>query len=324
MTFTPGLEGVVAAQTSVSNVDGDNGQLSYRGYAIEDLVNQPYLSVLWLVMFGDLPDDAEYADLDAFLKSHGALSKRDVVIAKMPALIATLHQLELGHDAPHFDTSRAYLANFLTMFTGEVPSQDAVKVFKTVQILQMEHSLNSGTFAARVVGSTLAPVEAVFSAGIGALSGKLHGGADEAALRDAYNVGSPEAADAWVKDLLARGDKFMGMGHREYRVLDPRAAILKPIAEKLCAGTDSENALRTLEAMEAAFSKHMADKPVKPNLEFYKGVVLETLGIPMHYFTALFAMSRMVGWLAHLMESRPDNRILRPKAEYVGLPPRKL
>ena len=123
---------------------------------------------------------------------------------------------------------------------------------------------------------------------------------------------------------MASGEKFMGMGHREYRVLDPRAAILKPIAEQICVGTPTEKALRTLEAMEAAFSKRMGDKPVKPNLEFYKGAVLEALGIPMHYFTALFAMARMAGWLAHLMEARPNNRILRPTAEYVGLPPRKI
>jgi citrate synthase len=322
---------------------------------------------MWLVIFGDLPDASDSADIEAFLNAHGSLSGRDIsmielvrqdrhpmqslqalvpalhlpprftfegldengsrglqIIAKMPALIAALHQLELGETPVRFDTRREYLANFLYMFTGEAPSDEAVKILKTVQILQMEHSLNAGTFAVRVVGSTLAPVEAVFSTGIGALSGKLHGGADEAALRDAYEVGSPENAEQWVDELLARGGKFMGMGHREYRVLDPRAAILKPIVEKVCAGTKTENAVRTLEAMEAAFSKRMAGKAVAPNLEFYKGAVLESLGIPKHYFTALFAMSRMVGWLAHLMELRSDNRLLRPGAEYVGLPPRKL
>ncbi|XOV87798.1 MAG: citrate/2-methylcitrate synthase [Pseudomonadota bacterium] len=367
MTFKPGLEGVVAAQTAISNVDGDLGQLTYRGYAIEDLVEQRYLSVLWLIMFGDLPDESEYADLDAFLSSHGALSARDVamielvmqdrhpmqslqalvpalhlppqfifqgldetgsrglqVIAKMPALIATLRQLELGAAPPKFDSYRGYLDNFLAMFTGTEPSREAVRILKIVQILQMEHSLNSGTFASLVVGSTLAPVEAVFSAGIGALSGALHGGADEAAVRAAYEVGSPEKAEAWVASLLAGGGKFMGMGHREYRVMDPRAIILKPIAEQICPGSPAENTLRTLEAMGAAFASRMGDKPIKPNMEFYKGAILEALGIPMHYFTALFAMSRMVGWLAHLMEFRPNNRLLRPRAEYIGLPPRKL
>lgn len=366
MSFKPGLDGVIAAQTTISNVDGEAGQLTYRGYAIEDLIELPYLSVMWLVIFGELPDDSEYADLDAFLKAHGALTPRDVsmielvrqnrhpmqslqalvpalhlppkfifegldetgsrglqIIAKMPSLVAALHQMELGLTPMRFDTKKSYLENFLTMFTGETPTPEAIQILKVVQILQMEHSLNAGTFAVRVVGSTLAPVEAVFSTGIGALSGALHGGADEAALRDAYAVGSPAQAGAWVDNLISRGDKFMGMGHREYRVLDPRAAILKPIADRVCAGTNSEQALRTLEAMEAAFAERMSGKPVKPNMEFYKGVVLETLGIPMHYFTALFAMSRMVGWLAHLMELRSNNRLLRPGAQYVGLADRK-
>ena len=366
MSFKPGLDGVIAAQTTVSNVDGEAGKLTYRGYSIEDLIEQPYLSVMWLVIFGELPDESEYADLDAFLKAHGSLSGRDIsmielvrqdrhpmqslqalvpalhlppkfifegldetgsrglqIIAKMPSLIAALHQLELGLTPMRFDTKKSYLENFLTMFTGEEPTPEQVKILKTVQILQMEHSLNAGTFAVRVVGSTLAPVEAAFSTGIGALSGALHGGADEAALADAYSVGEPGNAAEWVDELLANGGKFMGMGHREYRVLDPRAAILKPIADEVCAGTGTEKALKTLEAMETAFSTKMGSKPVKPNMEFYKGAVLEALGIPMRYFTALFAMSRMVGWLAHLMELRSNNRLLRPGAEYVGLAERK-
>ena len=158
------------------------------------------------------------------------------------------------------------------------------------------------------------------SAGVGALSGILHGGADEAALMDAFKVGKPEGAAGFIDQLLADGGKLMGMGHREYRTVDPRSAILKPIAANLCQDGDAENTFATLAEMEAVFADRMADKGklVKANLEFYKGAVYQALGIPANYFTTVFAMSRMVGWLAHFIESRQDNRIVRPQAAYVG------
>ena len=207
MSFKPGLDGVVAAQTTISNVDGgEAGKLTYQGYSIEDLIELPYLSVMWLIIFGDLPDESEYADLDAFLKAHGSLSGQDIsmielvrqdrhpmqslqalvpalhlppkfifegldetgsrglqIIAKMPSLIAALHQLELGLTPMRFDTKKSYLENFLTMFTGEDHgARSGRKILKTVQILQMGPP-DAGTFAVRVVGGTLAPVEAAFS-----------------------------------------------------------------------------------------------------------------------------------------------------------------
>jgi citrate synthase len=160
----------------------------------------------------------------------------------------------------------------------------------------------------------------VLSAAIGALFGILHGGADEAALNDAKRVGCPDQAGAFVEKLLAGKDKLMGMGHREYRVIDPRSKILKPLAEKLCVGTEFENNFRTLCALEKEFNLSMKakGKEVWANLEFYKGAVFEAIGIPAHYFTSMFAMARAVGWLAHFIESRQDNRLIRPKVEYVG------
>jgi citrate synthase len=160
----------------------------------------------------------------------------------------------------------------------------------------------------------------VLSAAIGALFGRLHGGADEAALNDAKAVGSPDQAAAFIDQLLARKGKLMGMGHREYRLLDPRAAILKPLAEELCRGTEHELTYQTLAALEREFNDRMLakGKAVWANLEFYKGPVYEALGIPAHFFTATFALSRAIGWLAHFVESRVDNRIIRPRAEYIG------
>jgi citrate synthase len=190
----------------------------------------------------------------------------------------------------------------------------------------MEHSFNAGTFAARVAASTLASSDAVFGAAIGTLSGVLHGGADEAALRYARSVGRPEAVPAALDKLLSDGGKLMGMGHREYRTVDPRATILKPMAAALCRNTDSDITYQTLAALEANFGDRMTRKGklVKANLEFYKGVVYEALGISVENFTAVFALTRGVGWLAHLIESRVDNRIIRPSAAYVGPSPRQL
>jgi citrate synthase len=173
---------------------------------------------------------------------------------------------------------------------------------------------------ARVVASTLAPVENAVSAAFGALHGVLHGGADQAALETADRVGSPDLAPAFVDDCLARGDKVMGMGHREYKVVDPRAVHLKALAGRLAAGTEHEVTFRTLEAIESRFTERMAErgKDLYANVEFYKGLVFRVLGLPPRFFTALFGMSRVFGYLAHFSESRVDNRLVRPQAHYIG------
>ena len=248
------------------------------------------------------------------------------ILAKMPTLIASFHRLRHNHPLVAVGTEGSYLGRFLSQLTGRPINPAHEHLLTVVQILQMEHSFNAGTFAARVAASTLASADAVFGAAIGTLSGVLHGGADEAALRYARSVGRPEAVPAALDKLLADGGKLMGMGHREYRTVDPRATILKPIAAALCCGTDSDTTYQTLAALEADFGDRMTlkGKLVKANLEFYKGVVYEALGISVENFTAVFALTRGVGWLAHLIESRKDNRIIRPSAIYVGSSARQL
>lgn len=354
MTYAKGLEGVIAGETAISHVEGDVGRLSYRGVDINELINWPYFDVVSLVLSGE----RTMSDSDQALLMAGQLSSREralleslgaehhpmrvlqgmiplldpftgeadsmahglAIIAKIPTLIATYRAQQLNEGDPTYDKDTDYLENYLQMFTNKKVSADAMNVLKTVQILQLEHSYNAGTFTALVAASTLAPVDSVLSAGVGALFGKLHGGADEAALLDAKSVGGPDAAEAFVDDLLARKGKLMGMGHREYRLVDPRAKILKPLAKSFCEGTEHEVTYNTLDAMEIAFNKRMQEKgkDVWANLEFYKGPAYEALGIPAEYFTATFAMSRAVGWLAHFLESRADNRIIRPKAAYIG------
>ena len=192
--------------------------------------------------------------------------------------------------------------------------------FNTAQILQLEHSFNAGTFAARVVASTLADIAAAVAAGFGALSGPLHGGADQKALEVVDQLNTDTEIALYVDQVLARGGRLPGMGHREYRVRDPRAAYLETWAERLAHGTPHAVTFDKLKLLEQTFRGRMEErgKPVYANVEFYKGLVYRILGLPDNYFTAGFAMARVYGYVAHVVESRENNRIYRPKARYIG------
>lgn len=363
--YSKGLEGVIVDETSISNVEGDLGRLSYRGYTIEDLVSQSFTRVMHLVLFGELATSEEESRLQNFLNINGAVATNELdtlstlprtmhsmsmlqamipildttpigplelpfsnpegyrglaVVAKIPTLLAAFHRLQQNDVIPAYNGSKQYLDNFLSMFLAKDANSEHVRYLEQLQILQLEHSFNAGTFTCRVAASTLTPVESALSSAVGALYGKLHGGADEAALNEAIKVGSPDKAKAYVQELLANKGRLMGMGHREYKKLDPRAALLKPMAAALCKGTEYENVFLTLRAIEQEFNAEMQKKgkEVWANLEFYKGPVNLAIGIPASYFTAGFAMSRSVGWLAHFLESRTDNRIMRPSALYIG------
>lgn len=245
------------------------------------------------------------------------------IAAKISALIAAHYRLGQNKVILHPTAGKLRHDNFLTMFHGSAPSPEQVRMLDAAQILQMEHSFNAGTFAGRVCASTLAPIQSSISASIGTLFGRLHGGADQAALEMAMEIGSPEKAAAYVQDCLASKVKIMGMGHREYRTVDPRAKILKPMAMELCRDEDSKNLLATLVAVEEACQSEFSasGKEIWANVEFYKGAVFHSLGIPTHYFTAMFAMARVYGYIAHFLEFREQNCLIRPRANYVGSPP---
>ncbi len=242
--------------------------------------------------------------------------------AKISGLIAAHYRLSQNKSILQPVPGKLFHENFLTMFHGTAPSEEQRRMLDAAQILQMEHSFNAGTFAGRVCASTLAPIQSCVSASIGTLFGKLHGGADQAALEMAMQIGSPEKAEAYVRESLANKVKIMGMGHREYRTVDPRAKILKPMAMELCRDDESRNLLATLVAVEEACQKEFAakDKEIWANVEFYKGAVFHSLGIPTHYFTAMFAMARVYGYIAHFLEFRRDSRLIRPRARYSGHP----
>ena len=360
--YSNDLAGIVVGDTAISNVQGEKGLLSYRGHDINDLVDVPFLHVVWMVLFGEHHQAQQMTRLKTFMCRHSRLTHAEVELlrhvprdlhpmlmlqglvpllslpddqtmdmernaehglflaAKITALIAAHYRLSQSKVVLAPTPGRLFHENFLTMFHGRAPTPEQVRMLNAAQILQMEHSFNCGTFAGRVCASTLAPIQSSISASIGTLFGKLHGGADQAALEMAMEIGSPDKAEAYVRDCLARKEKIMGMGHREYRTVDPRAKILKPMAVELCQDDESRNLLMTLVAVEEACQRAFAEqgKEIWANVEFYKGAVFHSLGIPTHFFTAMFAMSRVYGYIAHFLEFSKDSRLIRPRANYTG------
>jgi citrate synthase len=243
-----------------------------------------------------------------------------VVAAKLPRVLARLLHAHAGRVCPPASEANDPIVRFLHDATGSLPRDALIDAFRVTQILQIEHGFNAGTFASRVVASTLAPITNAIAAGLGALHGPLHGGADQAALEMADAVGDPARALAFVDECVASGRKIMGMGHREYKTLDPRARFVKDLARKLSKGTPLGVTFATLEAIEARFNEQMKKrgKSLPANLEFYKGVVYRAAGLSAEYFTATFGCARAFGYVAHFIESRTDNRIIRPSARYIG------
>jgi citrate synthase len=243
-----------------------------------------------------------------------------IVAARIPAAIATIYAALQDHPEHSYPTSRRYGERYLQLLHGRQPSPIEVSAFESAQILQLDHGFNASTFTARVVTSTLAPATSALAAAMGALYGPLHGAADQQALEMALEVGEPERAREFVAHCLASGRKVMGMGHREYRVVDPRSRMIRALAQQVAHRPEHVKLLDVLSAVDEAFIEQTREKrrTLRANLEFYKGVVYLALGIPKEFFTASFAAARVFGWIAHVMEQRQDNRIIRPSAHYVG------
>jgi len=247
-----------------------------------------------------------------------------VIAARLPTAHALLLALRTGRAPARYPDSRRYGERFLQMAQNRLPTASQVSIFEQTQILQIDHSFNASTFTARVVTSTLSPPASALAAAMGSLYGPLHGAADQGALDMAEEVGAPARAADFVANCLANGRLVMGMGHREYRVVDPRSKIVKVLAEEIAAGTREKQLLETLKAVDEAFVAQTAHKKrsLRANLEFYKGIVYLALGLPKEFFTATFAIARIFGWSSHIVEQRKDNRIVRPSANYIGPAPR--
>lgn len=234
--------------------------------------------------------------------------------AKMGTLVALFERFRQGKDYVEPNPEKSFAWNFNYMLTGKEPDQDIVDVFDTCMILHADHELNCSAFASRVTASSLSDVYSAVTSGIGALKGPLHGGANEQVMRMLIEVGSVEKAKEWVKDALASKKKIMGFGHRVYKNGDPRAKILRSMSEKLCnkAGTQYYEMSKIIDETV------QKEKGLLPNVDFYSASVYYSMGIPLDLYTPIFATSRVSGWLAHIFEQYSNNRIYRPRGEWVG------
>ncbi len=240
------------------------------------------------------------------------------LIAKTPTLVAAFHRLSLGKDYIPPLEELSHAANFLYMLTGEEPDADVARVMDICFILHAEHSMNASTFGGRVTASTLADPYTVISSAIGALTGPLHGGANEQVIHMLQQIGDAEKARSTIEDLIARKQKIMGIGHRIYRVKDPRALVLQKLAGQMIAKGGGDPLLAVAQEVEKVVAEHLSAKRIYPNVDFYSGVVYTAMGLPAALFTPIFAIARVAGWLAHWLEQIQDNRIYRPDQIYTG------
>jgi citrate synthase len=242
------------------------------------------------------------------------------LIAQLPTIIGRYHRRREGLEPIAPDPSLSYAENFLTMLHGERPAERETRAFDVAMILHAEHEMNASTFTARVVAGTGADLTGAVVAAIAALSGPLHGGANEAAMGMFERWGSAERTPDEVHGMLERKEKLYGFGHPLYRAYDPRATILKRISEEFSEEAGDPNWYAITEAAERTVFE---EKGLYPNVDLYSASVYRYLGVPTDLFTPLFAASRVAGWAAHVLEQHADNRIIRPSAEYVGEPRRE-
>ena len=362
----PGLEGVVVGETVLSNVEGEAGRLTYRGYDIHDLAeNASFEEVMHLLLFGQLPTHQELIDLNARLTARRALPSgllamlhaipRDAwpmdvlrtgvsaisqfiphrpdgshetsvetaidLIAKFPTIVAAWDRMRRGFEPIAPDPKLSTAANFLFMRTGELPTPEAEQALDTYLVLLADHSFNASTFSARVTASTGADIYCAVTSAVSTLAGDLHGGAPSKVMVHLEEIGLPEKAEPYVRDLLARHEKIMGMGHREYKIRDPRAAQLEQMAKNLTEKSHTKWYLiaRALEdAADKVLREQKPGKQIYANVEFYTAPTLSSLGIPADEFTCMFACGRIAGWTAHVLEQFAHNRLIRPQATYTG------
>ena len=346
--FRPGLEGVVAFETEIAEPDREGSALRYRGVDIEELVDRyPFEKVWGLLVDGAFDPGMPYAerievqdtsgsvmaDLQAGLATLGSKWKlaqlvdidakhaRDDLARLSAAALSIVAQAARGSNEPPVPELTVHqgknaAAQFLIRWRGEADPRH-VRALDTYWVTAAEHGLNPSTFCARIVASTGADCASALSAAVGALSGPLHGGAPTRVLKMLDDVEATGDADRYVRDLLARGERIMGFGHRVYRAEDPRARVLRRVAKEL--GSPRVEVADALEqAARAALQERSPDRVLEINVEFWAAVVLELAQVPPPMYPAMFACARVAGWSAHVVEQRATGRLIRPSARYVG------
>lgn len=239
------------------------------------------------------------------------------LMAQTATIVTTFHRLRKGQPVVEGDPKLGFAGNFLYTLTGKKPDDVMEHVFDIALILHADHELNASTFAARVVAATLSDIHSAVTAGIGALKGPLHGGANEEVIKMLLEAGDEKTALATVQDMLSGKRKVPGFGHRVYRTEDPRATHLRALSEELGKRTGHLDLYQTSKKIEEAIK---SQKKLNANVDFYSASTYYSLGIPIDLFTPIFAVSRMSGWTAHVLEQYRNNRLIRPRAEYTGKP----
>ena len=267
---------------------------------------------------------AGYYD-EEFSSKEASYDKAINLIAKVPTIIASWQRIRNSLEVINPDSSLSHAANFLYMMSGEKPDIEVEKIFDTCLILHADHTFNASTFTARQVASTRAHMYSAASAAIGALSGELHGGANTEVMKMLLEISEIDNVDSWIKEKLMQGEKIMGMGHAVYKTYDPRAQVLKELSRKLAAKGKEPWFERTEKIETATISemKLQKNKDIYPNVDLYSASIYYMLKIPMDLNTPIFAISRVVGWAAHIIEEKfaeaaPKTALYRPKAVYVG------
>lgn len=235
--------------------------------------------------------------------------------AKVGVIAAYYHRARLGKDLPPVRKDLGEAAHFLYLLNGEVPTDEAAKTLDVAYVLHADHGMNASTFSARVTIATLSDIYSAVTSAIGTLKGPLHGGANEGVIHMLQEIGDESKVDAWIEDALTHKKKVMGIGHRVYKTLDPRAPHLRTMAVKLCEQLGEGKWIRMSERIAQLMKEK---KGLNANVDFYSATVYYSLGLPTDMFTPIFAIARTSGWTAHILEQLVDNRLYRPLSEYVG------
>ncbi len=263
--------------------------------------------------------DEEFSNKDA------SYEKAINLVAKVPTIIASWHRIRNGLEIIDPDASLSHAANFLYMMSGEKPDAEVERIFDVCLILHADHTFNASTFTARQVASTRAHMYSAASAAIGALSGELHGGANTEVMKMLLEIGELDKVELWIKEKLVQGEKIMGMGHAVYKTYDPRAQVLKELSRKLAVKSKEKwfDMTEKIETSTISEMKLQKGKDIYPNVDLYSASIYYMLKIPVDLNTPIFAISRVAGWAAHIIEEKfaeaaPKTALYRPKAVYVG------
>jgi citrate synthase len=356
--YAKGLKGVIANESSLSDVRGEEGRLLYLGYDIEDLVELCHFEeIIYLLLNKRLPNQKELDQICRRLRSDRELpqpildffktatkSARPMsalrtavsmlgmyddrtkdpsqmkeigmsLIAKIPVMVAYYYRVCQGLDLPPVREDLGEAAHFLWLLKGEEPDPDEARTLDVAYILHADHGMNASTFAARVCISTLTDMYSAITSAIGTLKGPLHGGANEGVIEMLKEIGDESNVESYIAEKLRNKEKIMGMGHRVYRTLDPRAPHLRRMAIRLTEKLGEPKWIRMSERIAKIVR---TEKGLNANVDFYSATVYYSIGIPTKLFTAVFAIARVAGWVAQVLEQLEDNSIYRPLTAYVG------